>query len=282
MEDKYDFFINDGKKHLLGICSKMHYSAVSTTYLFQTLRIVEITGGSAEWLIAGTPHIVEKGDLILFNNIASRRISEIRKAPFEYNLYAFAPSVILEDQRFLNLFYNKHQANIIRKNTPHIEECYDVLLKIKTELSSNGGMRREILHNLTRLLFFYSIRAAKTELSGIKPFESKSANTASVIADICNYIQNNTEADLSVATLARRANFSSGHLSKAFKKYCGITLNEYVSQQRVNEVCRLISSGQYNVLDAALKCGFRSSSGFYKTFLRINGVAPRQFCANLN
>lgn len=278
MDDRYDYFVNEGQNFLAGIRSSSQSDTSPTTFLFKNLRILHITSGKAEWVIADTPYTVEEGDLIIFNNIAARRISKIYNSPLEYHLYAFPASVLCGDQRFLNLFYHENRPNIIRKSSPYIDECYDVMIKIYKEIQSDGTMKCEIIRTLLWLLLLCCIRAAQIDISGDLNFEKcKSVLISETIADICHSIQNHPDADLSVSALAKTANFSKGYLSKTFKQVVGISLNEYVNLCRVDHVCRVIAEGHYNVLDAALQSGFQSSSGFYKTFMRIKGMPPRRY-----
>lgn len=100
-------------------------------------------------------------------------------------------------------------------------------------------------------------------------------------ADICaaamKYISQNLGTRLSLYDTARQFGFSAGHFSRLFQKSAGMSYNEYVTRLRVNAVICSLNESEKNVLDAALSCGFRSSSGFYKAFYRITGATPKNF-----
>ena len=68
------------------------------------------------------------------------------------------------------------------------------------------------------------------------------------------------------------------YFSSVFKKYNGITPWEYITIKRVEMAINLLKTSDMSKLEIAERCGFSSSSNFYKAFLKITGKHPKDFC----
>lgn len=70
---------------------------------------------------------------------------------------------------------------------------------------------------------------------------------------------------------------SREHLSRSLKKYCGVTLSEYVNGLRVNYASNLLINTNIPIIDICFDTGFGSLSYFYRVFTDIQGVTPKEF-----
>ena len=61
------------------------------------------------------------------------------------------------------------------------------------------------------------------------------------------------------------------YFSSVFKKFNGISPWEYITIKRVENAVELIKNTNMTKLEIAEKCGFSSSSNFYKAFFNITG-----------
>ncbi len=67
---------------------------------------------------------------------------------------------------------------------------------------------------------------------------------------------------------------SREHLSHCMKKYCNMTLTEYINSLRVNYACNLLINTNIPVIDICYQCGFLSMSYFYKVFKSNSQLSP--------
>ena len=91
------------------------------------------------------------------------------------------------------------------------------------------------------------------------------------------YIKNNLTEDLSLEALAKLANFSPIYFHSCFKEHTGITLREFVEEERIKKACFMLSSDELSVEKIAEACGFSSTSYFCVVFKRKMKITPREY-----
>ena len=102
----------------------------------------------------------------------------------------------------------------------------------------------------------------------------KYSSTVQKTITLINY---NLSSNLTLSSLAKTQNISSGYLSTIFKKETGKTVTEYVIDQRVSHAMRLLSSTRLQVQTVALHCGIMDVQYFSKIFKKKTGKTPKEF-----
>jgi AraC family transcriptional regulator len=93
---------------------------------------------------------------------------------------------------------------------------------------------------------------------------------------VINHIRQHLTDDLSLETLARVAAFSPFHFHRIFKTLTSETLNDTVTRLRLERAAALLkTSPEMKITDAALACGFASSSTFSRAFRQHFGRSAR-------
>ena len=77
--------------------------------------------------------------------------------------------------------------------------------------------------------------------------------------------------------VAREASLRPDYATTLFKRVCGLSVMDYVTQHRISHAKRLLLTTDSKVLDIALRSGFGSSSRFYEAFAQWCGQSPRQY-----
>lgn len=90
---------------------------------------------------------------------------------------------------------------------------------------------------------------------------------------VLSYIDLHLQESLSVRKIAEYAGYSEYHFLRIFKQYMGMTVMEYVNKRRLLKASEDIIDGA-RILDAAVKYGWQSHSGFTKAFKREFGLSP--------
>lgn len=79
------------------------------------------------------------------------------------------------------------------------------------------------------------------------------------------------------ADLFSAVGLSEYHFMREFKKTMGHTLSSYINILRCEEAKLLLQSGQYQIKEVALLCGFEVESYFAKVFRKYTGMLPSEF-----
>lgn len=125
------------------------------------------------------------------------------------------------------------------------------------------------------------------EMSGTQGFETLSVNsyTKSLndsegmrIANIYNYIIQNYNKPLTLEDVAEQAFMTPHAFCRYFKKHTRHTLVTFLNKIRVNEACKMLTSGNFSgISEVAYTCGFNSITNFNRVFKSTTGRSPRSY-----
>lgn len=106
-------------------------------------------------------------------------------------------------------------------------------------------------------------------------FESIEDNNR--IFELCNYLAENFEKNLTLDNLAKRSCYQKNYLCKKFKAVMNQSIFEYITELRVQKALYLLRTSDENIISIALKCGFSDVSYFSKIFKRQMQFTPLEF-----
>ncbi len=86
-----------------------------------------------------------------------------------------------------------------------------------------------------------------------------------------------SDADLSIDTVAEHAGFSTDYFNRIFAAHTGFTVMEYVRFLRLRKASLLLRSGERDILDIALDVGYESHESFTRAFKKQYGRTPSEF-----
>ena len=93
----------------------------------------------------------------------------------------------------------------------------------------------------------------------------------------CAAIARDLGASHTVSTLSSRAGVSADHLGRLFKRHTGLSVRQYVREQRLIEARRLLVEGRSNVAEVAWALGYDDPFYFSRIFHEAFGVPPSRF-----
>lgn len=103
-----------------------------------------------------------------------------------------------------------------------------------------------------------------------------------IIANTVNYILKNISSpELTVNEIAEKNYLSLSYLSRLFKKAKGISISQYIIQQRMELAARLLEEGQNTISNIALEVGYDNYPYFTSTFKKYYGCTPSKYRKNL-
>ncbi|MEM6788308.1 MAG: AraC family transcriptional regulator [Myxococcota bacterium] len=113
---------------------------------------------------------------------------------------------------------------------------------------------------------------------GGAPRGTRGGLTTHTLRRLTDFIDAHLADDLRVDDLARHAQLSPGHFSRAFKEKTGTTPRRFVQARRVTRAKALLeSSRKLPMAWVAQACGFADQAHFSRSFKKATGVTPTNF-----
>ena len=98
------------------------------------------------------------------------------------------------------------------------------------------------------------------------------------VADMAKkYISENIGGKISIGEICHALSCSKSTLLTTFKKQYGITVNTYITEQRLAIAVRLLAESNMTISEIATETGFSDQSYFSKVFSARYGVPPSEY-----
>ena len=109
----------------------------------------------------------------------------------------------------------------------------------------------------------------------------KSYKYSLTIVKCQNYIISHLSEKITVPQIAESVGLNPGYISQLFKKETGISISEYIQNERVNKAKTLLSETDNSLSEICGSLGFYDQSHFSKVFKNSVGVTPKKYrCLN--
>ena len=97
------------------------------------------------------------------------------------------------------------------------------------------------------------------------------------IKTVLSYITDHYHEKLYVQDLASQVNMNEQYFCRFFKRSIGKTPIDYINDYRLNKVIRLLETGDAQITEICLECGFYNMGNFQRLFKRKTGITPLQY-----
>lgn len=111
--------------------------------------------------------------------------------------------------------------------------------------------------------------------------EAAKRNNERAIRTALTYIHENLSSDLSLKTVSERVSFSPIYFHNCFRASTGMTLRDYVEEQRLRKAISLLTETGLTLSEIAFECGFSSQSYFNYAFKKRLHLTPRAYAAEV-
>lgn len=103
-------------------------------------------------------------------------------------------------------------------------------------------------------------------------------SAAEIAQETAQYIlQHLASGDLSVSTLAKRHYLNEDYLNRVFKREKGVSLNQFIIQERMDLAARLLENQSLSIAAVAAQVGYMNYPYFVSTFKRFYNCTPTQY-----
>lgn len=142
------------------------------------------------------------------------------------------------------------------------------------EVSRNFAVRIEAIHSLNEIdklqsamIRKYCMLVTNYSLTGYSP----------LLQRVINHIDMNLTESLSLKQLSNLFSINSSYLSTLFKKEMGITITDFIHQQKIRFAITLLNKTDSQIQNIASQVGIHDVNYFIKVFKKINGMTPKEY-----
>jgi AraC family transcriptional regulator len=216
--------------------------------------------------------IVKQGDLALVPAGQSTYWRGQEDTPMSNLCIYLQPELVT--QTALSSDLNPDRIELIdcfSESDPHL---YQIAMMLLAEIRSGGLMGKLYAESLTQVLVIQLLR----NYSSLQPkiIEDRYNLPTRRLENAIDYIHAHLDGDLSMAQIADSVNTSPTYFASLFKQATGISLHQYVIEQRVNRAKLLLETTDLPISSIAAQVGFASSSHLTYHCKRQTGMTPGQ------
>ncbi len=143
----------------------------------------------------------------------------------------------------------------------HLGEVYQESIEASTSVSALAQVGHTMFED-----FVHRVHKRRTAV-GI----------SSVVQSVCSYIELHLGEKLNMQTLAAQVGYADYYLAHKFKKEMGMTVSQYIRQQRVVQAKLMLRSSNQSIASIADSLGFCNSSHFSDAFRSLTGMTPVEY-----
>jgi AraC-like DNA-binding protein len=152
----------------------------------------------------------------------------------------------------------------------------------RTDLgSANSDMLKIVESEVQARLRRLAIRVAqspRTRSDNVAPADKQSIDK---VEQIARHIGEHYHDSITIDDIGRVVELHPKYAASLFKKHCGMTIGEYITEHRLSQAKRLLATTELKIVDIAFEAGFNSVSRFYEVFELNCGQTPKAYRAHL-
>lgn len=186
-----------------------------------------------------------------------------------------APLLKLCNNMDVAAFFSKH-FGIIDLNEAGQKYVEGILMFIIREMKKKHSNYEFMVKMKLSELIIYALRCKTGENTTLLNIPVKTEKYKK-ISEIAEFINENYNAKISLAEIARDFYISKCYLSRIFKEVTGFTVNEYINITRVKKAQQLLENSDYNITEIADKIGYESITYFEKIFRKYLEMSPLKY-----
>lgn len=170
----------------------------------------------------------------------------------------------------------------------HQKNLSIVGIALMTRAAVEGGLHPEIAYTMSDLYIqqieeMMDVNEINTALQQAtydfanRVKECKEGDFSKSVVKCKQYIFNHLYEEVSLQQLSRSVHMNSSYLSRLFKQETGVSISEYIQQQRIEEAKKLLILTDLPISEIYARLNYNDQSYFTKVFKKLTGVTPKQF-----
>lgn len=167
------------------------------------------------------------------------------------------------------MFLEQNRGSVVVGHEPHspLIDIYRSLLSIY--MNGSGSLQNDILASsyLTQLM------SGCIQAAADLPFKEKKPD---FVSSVQAYINDNYQQGVTLELLAQYFSINKYHLQKYFKRYTGLSPNDYLTRIRLDKAKRLLRTTSEPIIEIAHEVGY-TVTYFDNIFKKYEGSTPRSY-----
>lgn len=196
----------------------------------------------------------------------------------------FMDSLLCRDEAHLHLadcFYQNKNC-LLHVDDASLTRLVSLSMDLQAELSDPSALENDIM--VRSLLAMMLVRLNRLTVTSPDSVNS-SATVAEqdfpdIIKTVFHYVGQHLAEKLLVTDIADSVHLNSIYLARLFKRYTGLTIQQYIIEKRLTEASGLLRKGQ-SPTDVCYDCGFGNYANFSRAFSRRFKISPKQYQMNV-
>ena len=234
----------------------------SRPHWHEAIEILALEKGECRVAINTNQFTAEKGDIVIINS------GEVHSIMTNSGCRYYC--AILEPEMWKNMGVDIKNIYFKEKITsPELMKIFD---EAGSEKRAKNEHYRQALMSMVSLIGIYILRnCVDTSYKGIGGANLKKIQTVKKTLD---YIEKNVCGPFSVEAAAKELAFTKCYLCHVFKEITGMTIITYLNERRCDIAEKMIISGDMQISEVAMACGFDNFSYFSRTYKKYKGTSP--------
>lgn len=167
-------------------------------------------------------------------------------------------------------------AEYLHKFKQNFLQMIYYVLKVKGMPAHNIFSENASFQEVTRSVTYLQKWVQEIVIKTSDYLEDKETNQ-SVVDKVKEYINEHINEDITRDDLANYVYLNPDYLSRLFKKETGISISDYLIEERMKIAKELLRKTEMTVKDIALEVGYCNFSHFSKTFKKSTNMNPKDF-----
>ena len=208
--------------------------------------------------------------------------SDIETEIFEKLQDGDVDGCLLSSGRFFDWMSDKYSDDVMSIKLKSLE----FVLRAESDMYRSGGhlyefeSRKDYLSEINGLSSMEKIKVwfiDKMKNAASNMTTGTSDHTHYLIKQALEYIENNTEKDISLNEISEKLNISSYYFSKLFKEETGEGFVEFLTKKRVDKAKEMLKDPTKSIKEVGSDCGYSDPNYFSRIFKKATGMTPTEY-----
>ena len=190
------------------------------------------------------------------------------------NLLILALDPVFVSRVAEKLEFDTDRIELIEQRRSADPTLHYIAMALRAGVQSGDALDRMYGEGLSTALAAHLLR--EYGAATLKPKIGNGGLTREKLLRAVEYIQNQLDTELTVSGIAHAVGMSPNYFGKLFKESTGQAPHQFVVEARVKKAKELLTTGKFNISEAAHQVGFVDQSHLTRHFKRVFGLPPKR------